>query len=68
MFLVWNSTQFIVCVMVGFDETFSIHLLIIGIKNFSQWSVKMGVIFGFQKILKIVKNVQELKEGAPSTV
>ncbi|RDX87735.1 Callose synthase 10, partial [Mucuna pruriens] len=32
--------------------------------NFEQWCIKMGVIFGFQEVLEIVKNnIQEVEVG-----
>ncbi|RDY02147.1 hypothetical protein CR513_14447, partial [Mucuna pruriens] len=34
-------------------------------KNFEQWCIKMGVTFGFQEVLEIVKNdIQEVEVGA----
>ncbi|RDX99728.1 hypothetical protein CR513_17192, partial [Mucuna pruriens] len=33
-------------------------------KNFEQWCIKMGVIFGFQEVLEVVKNdIQEVEVG-----
>ncbi|RDX86557.1 hypothetical protein CR513_32105, partial [Mucuna pruriens] len=33
-------------------------------KNFEQWCIKMGIIFGFQEVLEIVKNdIQEVEVG-----
>uniref|UniRef100_A0A151UDK6 Uncharacterized protein n=1 Tax=Cajanus cajan TaxID=3821 RepID=A0A151UDK6_CAJCA len=37
-------------------------------KHFDQWCVKIGIIFGFQEVLEIVKNIiQEMEEGATET-
>ncbi|RDX90898.1 hypothetical protein CR513_27188, partial [Mucuna pruriens] len=34
-------------------------------KNFEQWCVKMGVMFGFQEVLETVRNdIQEVEVGA----
>lgn len=51
--------------MVGSNGSYPANLPVLDGKNFEQWCVKMGVIFGFQYVLEIVKNgIHEVEEGA----
>ncbi|RDY14474.1 hypothetical protein CR513_00463, partial [Mucuna pruriens] len=47
------------------NGSFPANMLVLDGKNFEQWCIKMGVIFGFQEVLEIVKNgIQEMEVGA----
>ncbi|RDX90887.1 hypothetical protein CR513_27193, partial [Mucuna pruriens] len=51
--------------MVGSNGTFPTNMAVLDGKNFEQWYIKMGVIFGFQVVLEIVKNdIQKVEIGA----
>ncbi|RDY01198.1 hypothetical protein CR513_15501, partial [Mucuna pruriens] len=55
--------------MVGSNGTFPANMQVLDGKNFEQWCIKMGVIFGFQEVLEIVKNdIQEVEVGATEGV
>lgn len=49
------------------NETISANLPIINLKNHDKWCKKMKVVFGYQEVLKVIKNVVSPIESDATT-